>query len=169
MRGTPVRRPRIEPLFRFIPACAGNTNSLPLLILSALVHPRVCGEHFVNLFPNHFSAGSSPRVRGTQPPPLFPSIAYRFIPACAGNTNPHLYFRSASSVHPRVCGEHRKCHRVDAREFGSSPRVRGTPIICGCGYHCRWFIPACAGNTYYLVRLANLCRFIPACAGNTRA
>jgi len=29
---------------RFIPACAGNGISLPTLIVTIAVHPRVCGE-----------------------------------------------------------------------------------------------------------------------------
>ena len=49
-----------------IPAYAGNT--IPSQPFAATIgdHPRVCGEHATNCFIASMSAGSSPRMRGTQ-------------------------------------------------------------------------------------------------------
>ena len=53
---------------------------------------------------------------------------------------------SASTVHPRACGE-RAEHRAYRRESdGSSPRLRGTLIILGFPNLPNRFIPAPAGN-----------------------
>ena len=52
-----------------------------------------------------------------------------------------------STVHPRVCGEHRWLRLPMRSITGSSPRLRGTPgIDPKRDIHCR-FIPASAGNT----------------------
>ena len=52
----------------------------------------------------------------------------RFIPACAGNTIWRLKKHLPSAVHPRVCGEHSVPRLPVAGWYGSSPRVRGTPL-----------------------------------------
>ena len=111
--------------------------------------------------------GSSPRVRGTLVTKPIPSRAFRFIPACAGNTrqkrdprgdlavHPRVCGEHAAlcrdiggaTVHPRVCGEHRQLAVNSYQQGGSSPRVRGTQaVLPQCGMP-RRFIPACAGNT----------------------
>ena len=91
---------------RFIPACAGNTQS-PASAASAV-------------------DGSSPRVRGTPGKPTAKREDYRFIPACAGNTMPSETRRDLKPVHPRVCGEHSGWLMQAVICGGSSPRVRGT-------------------------------------------
>ena len=86
VRGTPETAvPRGHPV-RFIPACAGNTGPILLWSWPYPVHPRVCGEHGRSASSMAFWAGSSPRVRGTQPGPDHLFLIRRFIPACAGNT-----------------------------------------------------------------------------------
>ena len=50
---------------RFIPACAGNIQSLPVSCRAQTVHPRVCGEHGKPATDHNLDPGSSPRVRGT--------------------------------------------------------------------------------------------------------
>ena len=93
----------------------------------------------------------------------------RFIPACAGNAS-----RNAS---------------VGSHQFGSSPRVRGTPETMTTQPTVSRFIPACAGNAAELSGAqrptavhprvcgerfhdarheATTRRFIPACAGNAK-
>ena len=114
----------------------------------------MCGEHSRCILFRGVTIGSSPRVRGTQPPPLFPSICCRFIPACAGNTIPPQKKTFKNTVHPRVCGEHvipSKCRRY---LLGSSPRVRGTLFQGFFKCALNRFIPACAGNTSDIEGLA---------------
>ena len=65
-RGTRARQLQILHKIRFIPACAGNTGAVKLLIPLAAVHPRVRGEHLTSFVPSVVSTGSSPRARGTQ-------------------------------------------------------------------------------------------------------
>ena len=52
----------------------------------ALVHPRVCGELSIVNDDYEDTIGSSPRVRGTRGGRAGASAAWRFIPACAGNS-----------------------------------------------------------------------------------
>ena len=138
--------PRLAAKPRFIPACAGNRLRHQLL-LSATVHPRVCGEQ-----PPRFRTavlrpcGSSPRVRGTADSRLIGIVELRFIPACAGNSREVTEDHRDAPVHPRVCGE--QCSFVVSVicSGGSSPRVRGTVFRIHPGDARHRFIPACAGN-----------------------
>ncbi len=50
---------------RFIPAWAGNTDLHQVCIGQRLVHPRVGGEHVVEIIGHAGEIGSSPRGRGT--------------------------------------------------------------------------------------------------------
>ena len=133
---------------RFIPACAGNTLNKVSTTVPIPVHPRVCGEHQADTAQALYQIGSSPRVRGTHR--LWPKRRQtaRFIPACAGNTYEQNSLPSASSVHPRVCGEHQGSLAVLIAFGGSSPRVRGTPKPYRLIANPNRFIPACAGNTH---------------------
>ena len=130
-----------------IPACAGNTASIPLVASRHQDHPRVCGEHKAEEYGNPRIMGSSPRVRGTPFPGGRTRRRAGIIPACAGNT-PGTCGRATSWWdHPRVCGEHINRSILDIVDMGSSPRVRGTPRN---RTRCNWkagIIPACAGNT----------------------
>ena len=95
--------------FGIIPADAGSTRS-PCQSLK----PR---------------RGSSPRMRGA---PLAASTCrwfVRIIPADAGSTLRSKARRTPRTDHPRGCGEH--SHEVGAEclETGSSPRMRGAPLV----------------------------------------
>ncbi len=72
---------------RFIPAYAGNTSSLRVVISISAVHPRICREHFILLFLGQLAIGSSPRMRGTLGLGGKLHKALRFIPTYAGNTH----------------------------------------------------------------------------------
>ena len=132
VRGTHRARPERPDDPRFIPACAGNTAPLLEIHGALTVHPRVCGEHPLGRTPRasqwtvhprvcgeHSLApprcgparGSSPRVRGTRPGRRPRPAASRFIPACAGNTSAKHRRKTATPVHPRVCGEHPRSWR----------------------------------------------------------
>ena len=49
--------------------------------------------------------------------------------------------------HPRACGEHRGHKPIRFQPWGSSPRLRGTPLAQGYGELILGIIPALAGNT----------------------
>ncbi len=85
VRGTDRHTSRVQPLARFIPACAGNGTILLPNDPSPTVHPRVCGERELQGFTIRCRYGSSPRVRGTAMIALPRAPYWRFIPACAGN------------------------------------------------------------------------------------
>ena len=120
------RRPNAL-VFRFIPACAGNSRSTSTRWTRNSVHPRVCGELAAK--------------RGEK------AIPRRFIPACAGNSRGGRSACESLPVHPRVCGELDDALAGDAVKVGSSPRVRGTPPRCYGEVRAIRFIPACAGNS----------------------
>ena len=65
VRGTLRLNFAIRKIVGIIPACAGNMSWYRDWIRCRWDHPRVCGEHSIEL-PTSFSIlGSSPRVRGT--------------------------------------------------------------------------------------------------------
>ena len=89
-RGTPTLTARISRSRRFIPACAGNTPPLTGRASGDTVHPRVRGEHNLEVAPLGIRGGSSPRARGTRRCRVRAPRPRRFIPACAGNTDHFL-------------------------------------------------------------------------------
>ena len=92
-------------------------------------------------------AGLSPRVRVTRPAANPAGVRRRIIPACAGNTLPRARATCRTRDHPRVCGEHETHPVTVAMTLGSSPRVRGTPVVVLSVSVRFGIIPACAGNT----------------------
>jgi hypothetical protein len=129
VRGTPTDVTRNHDSLRFIPACAGNTSPRERHHDAKTVHPRLCGEHPCPPEDEVLDIGSSPPVRGTPGMNLYVPLIDRFIPACAGNTDgTHIEWTNAT-VHPRLCGEHRRRPRPLSHGVGSSPPVRGTPFL----------------------------------------
>ena len=126
VRGTRQSKAHEKSIPRFIPACAGNTLSVGITTPAATVHPRMCGEHIKEAGEGAFMDGSSPHVRGTQGKVIRRMNEARFIPACAENTWAAMRALSASSVHPRMCGEHTITTMLTLEDVGSSPHVRGT-------------------------------------------
>ena len=146
VRGTPPLPRFLRLDRRFIPACAGNALPLPPEPSRPPVHPRVCGERIVALSASYRSAGSSPRVRGTQIGAFCYDCISRFIPACAGNARDAPPQLLSTPVHPRVCGERALLDHPNISMNGSSPRVRGTQDRPELSCPLVRFIPACAGN-----------------------
>ena len=68
------------------PACAGNTNIFPLYLVCHGDHPRMRGEHSVQVISIVSYSGSSPHARGTPCAYLPSKTGHGIIPACAGNT-----------------------------------------------------------------------------------
>ena len=79
---SPARRIRS----RIIPAYAGSTGLCNLGPEAAPDHPRIRGEHAVDIRPDRRRRGSSPHTRGA--------------PSCA------QYITLTPSDHPRIRGEH---------------------------------------------------------------
>ena len=67
--------------------------------------------------------------------------------------------------HPRVCGEHRCSFHNLLALAGSSPRMRGTPLICFLMSANAGIIPAYAGNTSQCAALRALLRDHPRVCG----
>ena len=112
---------------RIIPAWAGNTTGEPVFQPHLPDHPRVGGEHDIEVW-------NGVRIDG-------------IIPAWAGNTATRAARSSNSPDHPRVGGEHCASPAMPWPIPGSSPRGRGTRRRRGRQpSHCR-IIPAWAGNT----------------------
>ena len=133
---------------RFIPAPAGNGFKLSGLRTPDAVHPRACGERFTRALNISISAGSSPRLRGTDPQGSIQRHAGRFIPAPAGNGNANPPDYNIFTVHPRACGERLRNDYWCKGLSGSSPRLRGT-VPAKDDHSCvPRFIPAPAGNGY---------------------
>ena len=147
VRGTGTSHVRVLSIWRFIPACAGNSRNARTFEKLRPVHPRVCGEQ-IGVTPQPFGVpGSSPRVRGTAVRCIHEHAIGRFIPACAGNRKRLVPEPVSKAVHPRVCGEQAVLKQLAFKAIGSSPRVRGTAhpqTAPGCRLR---FIPACAGNS----------------------
>ena len=134
---------------RFIPTCVGNTSTLSRCSFTKAVHPHVCGEHIIVGSGRVPFGGSSPRVWGTHMLLGLSNPQYRFIPTCVGNTRAPPWALERPSVHPHVCGEH--CWRIVGNliQFGSSPRVWGTPSLATANLKTIRFIPTCVGNTCF--------------------
>ena len=105
------------------------------------------GEHAVGMLGIADLHGSSPHARGTPTVGFRRDVHERFIPACAGNTPGRPPTSVASSVHPRMRGEHSMSRRNSLSTSGSSPHARGTPRHRHPRRGLDRFIPACAGNT----------------------
>ena len=146
VRGTASHHEPDDKIYRFIPACAGNSGPAPSGSRAGPVHPRVCGEQSGENQRRLVERGSSPRVRGTGSPSRTPLADRRFIPACAGNSLARAGRRRAPAVHPRVCGEQGCIPQASMGRYGSSPRVRGTGGLHLPQQREHRFIPACAGN-----------------------
>ena len=147
MRGTAGCGSQTQAAPRFIPAHAGNRQAGIAGTDMLTVHPRACGEQFVQQVAQLANVGSSPRMRGTAGLSRHTTHSRRFIPAHAGNRPPIWSHRPHQPVHPRACGE-QLCSALSAsRSSGSSPRMRGTELVHALHDGIDRFIPAHAGNS----------------------
>ena len=147
MRGTHLLGFVCNDCAGIIPAYAGNTASTIILRQGRGDHPRVCGEHAPADKAEAAVAGSSPRMRGTRPCLQWNLRNVGIIPAYAGNTRSPRSPTRCGWDHPRVCGEHQIVAAVLCLGQGSSPRMRGTPVVAVILAIVAGIIPAYAGNT----------------------
>jgi len=146
LRGTPRTQDGDGCYRRFIPAPAGNARPPPGSSRLQSVHPRACGERIAKEAADDAAFGSSPRLRGTRQARLEQRREFRFIPAPAGNARSGRWNRTATTVHPRACGERQDLVVAATTASGSSPRLRGTREMGFGRFRKRRFIPAPAGN-----------------------
>ena len=86
-------------------------------------------------------------MRGALGPSGISGYLKRIIPAYAGSTlrrDRQAFYRGD---HPRVCGEHEKERTLKQYDMGSSPRMRGAPILVSPPFVVPGIIPAYAGST----------------------
>ena len=132
-----------------IPAGAGQTSSVAILIAPPPDHPRGCGANHESRYTRVAQWGSSPRVRGKPhplPAPVGPLLD-RIIPAGAGQTTRARSPEPSPWDHPRGCGANLSSRGAAKPLSGSSPRVRGKRIAMTPSPRCRRIIPAGAGQT----------------------
>ena len=147
MRGTHPEEHTKRHAERIIPAYAGTTLNTRLRVRPPRDHPRVCGEHALLYVGSLSVMGSSPRMRGTRARNGVGKLVPGIIPAYAGNTPRSSRATTRRGDHPRVCGEHVNWQSFAVRQWGSSPRMRGTPVTCPHEHAGSRIIPAYAGNT----------------------
>ena len=147
MRGSRKRCWRERSYCGIIPAHAGLTFAAYPLLLVERDHPRACGAHSILPIVMSVSAGSSPRMRGSQRSAEQSADSRRIIPAHAGLTRTLLRKKFQPWDHPRACG----AHLVAALDFdvlaGSSPRMRGSLSQTANEIKTTGIIPAHAGLT----------------------
>ena len=110
------------------PRMRGTPKNKKFANFSSVDHPRACGEHLLLRHDVDFHLGSSPRMRGTLYAYHDGELTLGIIPAHAGNTRPVFPNRPAPRDHPRACGEHISPSADNLLTWGSSPRMRGTPL-----------------------------------------
>ena len=86
VRGRPRRQAYAHQRRGSIPACAGQTLSLLLIIHLHAVYPRVCGADRFQSGNDGTCMGLSPRVRGSPCASASAASERRSIPACVGQT-----------------------------------------------------------------------------------
>ena len=132
---------------RIIPARAGQTHDSSAPHASCSDHPRACGANAVFSPFSPRSPGSSPRVRGKQRDGRVNHMGIRIIPARAGQTCGSSMSMSLRPDHPRACGANSAVQDCALTLAGSSPRVRGKPLVRVVHAFLSRIIPARAGQT----------------------
>ena len=151
-----------------IPACAGETSRVMVLLSALMVHPRVCGGNRGRVGSSALAGGPSPRVRGKRLSASGWTARRRSIPACAGETPQTIGGTRDGTVHPRVCGGNRARGRGPSGGAGPSPRVRGKQVVVLRVIDEPGSIPACAGETEKAVKRPNAPAVHPrVCGGNS--
>ncbi len=136
---------------RFIPAGAGNTQTITRVARGSSVYPRWRGEHYqTGIFPYN-GGGLSPLARGTLTRRGIRPAPRRFIPAGAGNTAADSRADHHRPVYPRWRGEHLTHSERCMKYAGLSPLARGTLVSVQLDLYPARFIPAGAGNTLAVV------------------
>ena len=105
-RGARRGRCRRSACRRIIPAYAGSTQGSVRCRIGDRDHPRIRGEHRMQVFTSRGVQGSSPHTRGALMPASRCLGVLRIIPAYAGSTLYEVYCYREIGDHPRIRGEH---------------------------------------------------------------
>ena len=132
---------------RIIPAYAGSTRCRRSPSSAVSDHPRIRGEHRLDIPWPQAMQGSSPHTRGALRLAGERRDSGRIIPAYAGSTSiPGMKWLSGRD-HPRIRGEHYLPKEADIFEGGSSPHTRGAQGSIRPCTRSTGIIPAYAGST----------------------
>ena len=124
-RGAPGTNPYTEGVGGLIPAHAGSTVLVLIVVAGPWAHPRSRGEH-LGPFSNWISDwGSSPLTRGARVGNAIYFTSCRLIPAHAGSTRLRRWKVRWTGAHPRSRGEHSFSALIPVCLSGSSPLTRG--------------------------------------------
>ena len=137
-----------------IPAHAGLTRISSTSSRLSRDHPRACGAHASYVDPLTRARGSSPRMRGSQGIGGDDGRAEGIIPAHAGLTEVSCSNWRRGRDHPRACGAHARSSMRSSHRRGSSPRMRGSPLLQIGSQGRKGIIPAHAGLTSLRTSLA---------------
>ncbi|PLS27332.1 hypothetical protein CGZ88_0859 [Bifidobacterium anseris] len=149
LRGARLRSRTIWLSPGIIPALAGSTRPRPAANSGPRDHPRACGEHPAMRSGTPLNQGSSPRLRGAPHAASASASGVGIIPALAGSTTPLAGYPLMQRDHPRACGEHHTQLLRQGPCLGSSPRLRGAPLVRRGACAGRGIIPALAGSTFH--------------------
>ena len=127
-RGKLQRAQKASVCARLIPAHAGKTVFMIVVVATDTAHPRSRGENFLSRFLPF-------------PPPWL-------IPAHAGKTWRFCRPTCPSAAHPRSRGENKVSVVSSRARIGSSPLTRGKRPLAGVKGLQGRLIPAHAGKTY---------------------
>ncbi len=158
----------ISGILRSIPACAGEPEASTWHLSAGEVYPRVCGGANPSAQAKEPSAGLSPRVRGSRPPPDEWRPRRGSIPACAGEPRESRGTTPPGRVYPRVCGGAMKSTLSAWTICGLSPRVRGSLSGVSGNRDCAGSIPACAGEPVMSARVFDVWEVYPRVCGGAR-
>ena len=168
MRGARSMRDRALECCRIIPAHAGSTDLVVLPAGDGPDHPRTCGEHLRYTVLMTPTGGSSPHMRGARQGEVRTANGPRIIPAHAGSTAAQIATDTTDTDHPRTCGEHVAESVRENKDAGSSPHMRGAPLVGVGDAVDHGIIPAHAGSTRAPSRATSRRRDHPRTCGEHR-
>ena len=137
---------------RIIPAYAGSTPERLSTSTWHADHPRIRGEHRLDIPWPQAMQGSSPHTRGALLYYDTDSVILRIIPAYAGSTTLAPRYARPRADHPRIRGEHQVLAVSGDAFEGSSPHTRGALRFRCMVLELVRIIPAYAGSTRPLRR-----------------
>ena len=146
-RGSPVGPRCCSRSARPTPACAGITLGLRCRRWRAGAHPRMRGDHGIDLVIMDVPTGPPPHARGSHDRGAAAGVGPGPTPACAGITATLSAASQPTAAHPRMRGDHPCVNATHRSATGPPPHARGS-LSDGVPERERARpTPACAGIT----------------------